>query len=118
MEGGNKMTREKQIKKQADIYTDDASNYTEWSNGWSDSNDIELIEKAFIEGAKWADEHPNISEEEQVGMGGLGMTWQKKALIDKACDWMKEALIDYWSGINADSSNFINDFKRAMEEQV
>ena len=56
------MTREEQIKKQADIYTDDASNYTEWSedNGWSCINDIELVEKAFIEGAKWADSNPNF----------------------------------------------------------
>lgn len=54
------MEREEQIKKQADIYTDDASNYTEWSDdgGWSSTNDIELVEKAFIEGAKWADKHP------------------------------------------------------------
>lgn len=57
------MTREEEIVKQADIYTDDASNYAEWSNdgGWSEKNDIELVEKAFIEGAKWADEHPNPS---------------------------------------------------------
>ena len=41
------MTREEEIEKQADIYTDDASNYTEWSDdgGWSDTNDIELVEK-------------------------------------------------------------------------
>lgn len=54
------MTRDEQIKKQADIYTDDASNYTEYSDdgGWSDTNDIELVEKAFIEGAKWADANP------------------------------------------------------------
>ena len=54
------MTREEQIKKQADIYTDDASNYTEWSDdgGWSNSNDIDLVEKAFIEGAKWTDNNP------------------------------------------------------------
>ena len=54
------MTREEQIKKQVDIYTNDASNYTEWSDdgGWSNSNDIDLIEKAFIEGAKWADNNP------------------------------------------------------------
>ena len=54
------MTREDQIKKQVDIYTDDASNYTEWSDdgGWSNSNDIDLIEKAFIEGTKWADNNP------------------------------------------------------------
>lgn len=53
------MTRKEQIKKQADIYTDDASNYTEWSDdgGWSATNDIDLVEKAFIEGAKWADNH-------------------------------------------------------------
>ena len=57
------MTREEEIKKQADIYTDDASNYTEWSNdgGWSDTNDIDLVEKAFIEGAKWADKNMYIS---------------------------------------------------------
>ena len=54
------MTREEEIKKQAERYTDDASNYTEWSDdgGWSDTNDVELVEKAFIEGAKWADNHP------------------------------------------------------------
>ena len=58
------MTREEQIKKQADIYTDDASNYTEWSDdgGWSNSNDIDLVEKAFIEGAKWADNNPKTPQ--------------------------------------------------------
>ena len=61
--GGLIMTREEQIKKQADIYTDDASNYTEWSDdgGWSDTNDIDLVEKAFIEGAKWADNNIYLS---------------------------------------------------------
>lgn len=49
------MTREEQIKKQADIYTDDASNYTEWNDDGFYTNDIDLVEKAFIEGAKWAD---------------------------------------------------------------
>ena len=57
------MTREEEIKKQADIYTDDASNYTEWSDdgGWSVTNDIDLVEKAFIEGAKWADNNIYLS---------------------------------------------------------
>ena len=78
------MTREEQIKKQADIYTDDASNYTEWSDdgGWSDTNDIDLVEKAFIEGAEWADNHPKspwisvdedlpCNHEELIFLGGL-----------------------------------------------
>ena len=61
--GGLIMTRKEQIKKQADIYTDDASNYAEWSDdgGWSDTNDIDLVEKAFIEGAKWADNNICLS---------------------------------------------------------
>ena len=57
------MTREELIKKQAEIYTDDASNYTEWTDdgGWTDSDDKEFVEKAFIEGAKWADNNTNTS---------------------------------------------------------
>ena len=44
------MTREEQIKKQADVYA-------EWSDDGclSVANNIELVKKAFIEGAKWAD---------------------------------------------------------------
>lgn len=60
------------------------------------------------------------SEEEQVGMGELGMMWQKQALIKKACEWLENNLFDYpwW---NDDAPNFtindiINDFKKAMEE--
>ena len=44
------MPREEQIIKQADIYA-------EWSDdgGLTVTNNIELVKKAFIEGAKWAD---------------------------------------------------------------
>ena len=54
------MTREELIKKQAEIYTDDVSNYTEWTDdgGWTDYNAAKFVEKAFIEGAKWADNNP------------------------------------------------------------
>ena len=52
--------REEELKKQASIYTDDADNYLEYSDdrGWTDKNDKEFVEKAFIEGAQWADIHP------------------------------------------------------------
>ena len=52
------MTREELIKKQAEIYTDNRDNYVEWSDGWEAHNDIKFVEKAFIEGAKWADNNP------------------------------------------------------------
>lgn len=50
------MTREEQIKKQADIYT-------EWNDdgGLSVTNDTELVKKAFIDGAKWADNNIFLS---------------------------------------------------------
>ena len=47
------MTREERIIKQADIYTD--------NEGFSVTNDIELVRKAFIEGAKWADNNIHLS---------------------------------------------------------
>ena len=50
------MTREEQIIKQADIYA-------EWSDdgGLSVTNVKELVKKAFIEGAKWADNNIYLS---------------------------------------------------------
>ena len=50
------MTREEQIKKQAEIYA-------EWSDdgGLSVTNVKELVEKTFNEGAKWADNNICLS---------------------------------------------------------
>ena len=47
------MTREEQIIKQADIYAD--------NEGLSVTNNMELVKKAFIEGAKWADNNICLS---------------------------------------------------------
>ena len=71
------MTREEQIKKQVDIYTDDDSNYTEWDDVGFYSNDIDFIEKAFIEGAKWADSNPKspwISVNDDLPCNHFGFT--------------------------------------------
>ena len=84
-----------------------------------------LEANSIIEGIVWADEHPNISEEEQVGMGGLGMIWQKKAFLEKACEYLRTHL---WQNVDDDNdpivesvhnitlNNFIKDFKRYLEE--
>ena len=65
------MFREEELKKQASIYIEDADNYLEYSDdgGWTDKNDKEFVEKAFIEGANWADKNPKspwISVEEDL----------------------------------------------------
>lgn len=72
-------------------------------------------EEIFRASMEWINLHPNLSEEEQVGMGGLGMIWQKNHLIDKACGWISQS---YTSGVldwkNCDS--IIENFKKTMEE--
>ena len=80
-----------------------------------------LEANSIIEGIRWADEHPNLSEEEQVGMGELGMMWQKKALINKACDWLEQHKDDYfdydpWKDVYVNFNALIADFKKSMEE--
>lgn len=95
------MTREEEIKQQANIYTNDSNNYAEWSEdgGWSDSDDREFVEKAFIEGAKWAD----------------------KTMMEKVCNWLKQSEADYykydaWKGDYVDFDVLIESLRKAMEE--
>jgi hypothetical protein len=90
------MTREEQIENEASIYTNDTSNYAEWSDdgGWSETNDIKLIEKAFIQGAELAD----------------------KTMIDKACRYLDANFPEIDSVGTWYKKNFIEEFKKAMEE--
>jgi mannosyltransferase OCH1-like enzyme len=92
------MKRDEEIARQADKYTDNSSNYAEWSDdgGWSDTNDIDLIEKAFESGAKWADE----------------------TMIERAVNWLVHNMASgeylglYDTIIKPD---FITKFKKAMK---
>jgi hypothetical protein len=57
-----------------------------------------------------------MSEEEQVGMEGLGMIWQKKHLINKAIDILIDLSND---GCLIDIHNheeFEKQFRKKMEE--
>lgn len=93
------MKREEQIKMQADTYADNASNYMVYQHcDGSTEDDIDLIEKAYIEGAKGAD----------------------KTMIEKACKWIEENLTKYLmmdeSGYYMNDDEFIYNFKKAMEK--
>lgn len=114
------MTREKQIKQAGIEYTIGTRPICIGGGAFSKIVDEMNRNRTFEEGAKWADEHPNLTEEEQVGMGGLGMIWQKKHLIDEACEWLEQHLDEYyqygpWSGYSVHLPSLINDFKKAME---
>lgn len=40
----------------------------------------------------------------------------KREMLDKACEWLENNLLNYWQQINTDSSKFIEDFRKAMEK--
>ena len=63
--GGCGMTREEQIENAAIREQRLLMESIDWRSG-------------FKSGVRWADNNPNLTEEEQVGMGGLGMEWQNK----------------------------------------
>lgn len=84
------MTREEQIKKQADIYIGHQQDLGE---------DISITNKrdAFIKGAKWAD----------------------KTMIDKACEWLKlnTNWDDEWDEMGRNMNyGKIEEFRKVMEE--
>ena len=66
------MTREEQIRQAGIEYTYRNRPMCIGGGAFSEMVDEMNRNKAVEEGAKWADEHPNLTEEE-VGMGGLGM---------------------------------------------
>ena len=45
----------------------------------------------------------------------VGAQWHKEVFIKKACEWLKENLHNYWSQGCTNPTEFINDFKKAME---
>lgn len=65
---------------------------------------------------EWGEKKVTQSEEEQVGMGELGMMWQKKALIKKACEWLDANFPEIENIGSYYKKSFIEQFKKAMEE--
>lgn len=95
------MTREEQIRKNANTYT---------LSAFGELDDFLDVTDGFIDGAKWADEHP------KEGMVSL----------DKVCEWLEnkcENKKEYISGlfggpcsINIMFENISKDLRKAVEE--
>ena len=85
------MKREEEIEKQGTIYSDISGNYIEWGDGWQDYDDQVYVEKAFIEGANWAD----------------------KTMIEKAREWVKNAFVNpFGEGL---ANSIADEFVKAMK---
>lgn len=85
--------------------------------------------KAFEDGAKWADEHPNLYNDEKyhtVKVSDLDRLYKKIELyekyFDKTCEWLEDINFEreYQYSNDGytffDKEKFINDFRKAMEE--
>lgn len=89
------MTREEEIKQQSIIYAENRCNHIEYGDYWETYNDIEYVEKAFKEGAEWAD----------------------KTMIEKSCEIAKDILSSYsFANYPHEMQDFLIDFRKAMEE--
>lgn len=80
--------------------------YKDWEEKISNSYDTEFDDtcfSAFLDGVKWADEHPQFD---------------KEAFMEKACWWLRETAHFYVSDFTCelDDNGLLEDFKRAMEE--
>ena len=73
--------------------------------------------QSFKAGAKWADEHPaDYDGKAMLYVLNKGVEQGKQEMLDKTCEWLENNLLNYWQQINTDSSKFIEDFRKAMEE--
>jgi hypothetical protein len=85
------MTREEQILNKAIDYSEIEENFLEYDDCGDVCDDKTFVEKAFIEGAKWAD----------------------RTMIARAVEWLQDSVYDRYIEMHEDN---IEDFRKAMEE--
>lgn len=96
------MTRIEEIEKAAREYNDD-------------DDDLQKYE-AFKSGAKWADTYPiHYDGKAYLYVLHKGVEQGKKEMLEKACEWLYE-YCRYGCCEYIEKNDFINDFKKAMEE--
>lgn len=129
------MTREEQIRKNANAYT---------LNVFGELDDFLDVTDGFMAGAKWADENPKndvyrdtngdiISLEELEKRYNQGIEHRKQKLINKVCEWLENTLyihteyiedkhwgvvdtMDWVTSDYASVEDFIENFRKVMEE--
>lgn len=114
------MTREEEIKQTARKYFGD---YLDGLKG-----EVLTVQQTFEDAAKWADEHPNLYNDEKyhtVKVSCLDELNRKAELydvfLDKACEWLKSNMYEGTCEQILSKKpypfmrDFINEFKQAME---
>ena len=120
------MTREEQIRQACIEYTIKNRPMCIGGDAFSEVIDEINRNRAFEEGAKWADEHPNLYNNEKyhtVKVSCLDELNRKATLydefLDKACKWLKlhTDWDDEWDEMGRNMNyGMIEEFRKAMEE--
>jgi hypothetical protein len=122
------MSREKEIIEAGIEYTMRTKPNMLAGDKFSEEMKIFNRNKAFEEGAKWADEHPNLYNDEKyhtVKVSDLDRLYKKlevyEKYFDKACAWLEGIDFEFEYQYSEDgytffdNEKFINDFRKAME---
>ena len=90
------MTRNEEILNKAIDYSEIEDNFIEYDDCGDVCDDRELIEKAFIQGAKWAD----------------------KTMLEKVCEWLEFNYTEYLdnSRLGINMKEMVEDFRKAMKK--
>ena len=74
-----------------------------------------MTEEQFADEINKAFEQP--TGEELIHVLNKGAAIGRREMLDRACEWLADNLLHYWGQINAnDTDEFIDNFKKAMEE--
>lgn len=132
------MTREEQILNKAIDYSEIEENFLEYYDCGDVCDDKDFIEKAFIEGANWADANPNkklvYTKKELLDMGfrfdqngnisipqeieerkKQRIHHRKDKWIERACGWIDSNFPTIDNVGSWYKEGFIKRFKKAME---
>lgn len=122
------MTRKEQILNEAIDYSFVEENFLEYDDYGNVCDDRDFIQRAFEEGAKWADEHPSkqVYTKKQLGEMGFpftlngdivtpdelekhyrrGIEYRKQKLIEKVCNRLEMRFDEY----------LVREVRKIMEE--
>lgn len=115
------MTRIEEIKQKAEELGQ--KYFPNEYNIWARENiEAKYVELAFIEGVKWADEHPNLYNDEKyhtVKVSCLDELYRKSELYDafleKVCKYLDNNFPNIGNVGSWYKEDFIKQFKKAME---
>lgn len=117
------MTRKEEIRQASIEYTYQKQPMCIGGGFFSEIMDEMNRNHAFEDGAKWADEHPNLYNKEKYRTAKVSCLDELTrnavlydALIEKSCEWLNNNAKNYTIDGGLAIESLIYSFKKAMEE--